>query len=114
MDSKKGAITSDQMNVGMCLVLIHLREGGKKIMIVFRGGRVTMGGLGPMDEGHDESSGGKLVFGVGRGCSRQQLWDGLSLPKSGKSSLHFSFLNSFKGSSLKFWGWADLLHLPRR
>ena len=70
MDSKKGAITSDQMDVGMCLVLIHLREGGKKIMIMFRGGRVTMGGLGPMDEGHDESSGGrKVVFGgVDQGC----------------------------------------------
>ena len=52
------------MNISVCLILIHLREGGKEVLQVLGGCRVAMGSLGPMDEGHDESSGRR---GVGRG-----------------------------------------------
>ena len=54
MNAELRAIAGHQVHVGVCLLLVHLRERGEELMEVLRGRRVAMGRLGPMCEGHDD------------------------------------------------------------
>ena len=54
MNAELRAIAGHQVHVGVCLLLVHLCEGGEELMEVLRGRRVAMGRLGPMCEGHDD------------------------------------------------------------
>ena len=52
MNSKKRAIASHQMDVGVCLLLVHLSEAGEELMEVLRGCRIAVSRFGPVYEGH--------------------------------------------------------------
>ena len=77
MNSKKRAIASHQMDVGVCLLLVHLSEAGEELMEVLRGCRIAVSRFGPVYEGH--ADGGCFVKRLER--SSTTLWSSLFAKK---------------------------------